>query len=657
MVTVLHEVYFGREPVEDMFNQLVKIREKFINLPFNMNFSIDPEVIKFNRIVEKTFGLVSYSLTIEKDVLWNAYTLPVETFMTSEEVAKLRKALLSSPTGFKFNKNMARLSTITIMTSGIFYSKEITNEELMAVLLHEIGHSFFEAVVYGGICDSGKGILSVINKVNEIIKEKMKNREDVSDTEVSFIMDNLSLKIRNIKNSIIRLVSRKRRGIIKESMEDNLRNRNRIGYTNEKFADMFASMYGFGPYNQTFLLKVENVQVNDYYKFSGVKTPGIIGTFIKVQTKYISDALLYIANIADVHPNTLARCKTQIEYLKKEVAKESIDPKLKLILIAQIDELNKAIEEYVNFPKDEDSMRIQRLFYSKLYEKFGGDRREQDTDNNALFDLVDNRYTNAPHEAAHLLRSMNEAMEYVSEALGAMAAIGLGTAAGAALGAGAALSPGMKNPKKEAEKNHEITMALNPILSKHLEGTITNVENTLRKVIEDDAISYLSTSTAINKDSVKKRKGKFVFDGKIATISIGNIIAKFGISKDADHYKQGEGFILDANVENENEALKHLKERYAKVVREVNIVNGKIGANTKDNLHLYVSNGKDGSDNIVSTKSGSYGSASIVAPTAYVMLNIVFNDEDQMYDTDDATKSVKKMQRVKVKDSDMEDDD
>ena len=37
-------------------------------------------------------------------------------------------------------------------------------------------------------------------------------------------------------------------------------------------------------------------------------------------------------------------------------------------------------------------MRVIRLYYIKLYEKFGGDRREQDADNDALFGTIDDRY-------------------------------------------------------------------------------------------------------------------------------------------------------------------------------------------------------------------------------------------------------------------------
>ena len=48
--------------------------------------------------------------------------------------------------------------------------------------------------------------------------------------------------------------------------------------------------------------------------------------------------------------------------------------------------------EDINFPKDQDNIRIIRTYYSLLYKKFGGDRREKIADNDALFDYIDTRY-------------------------------------------------------------------------------------------------------------------------------------------------------------------------------------------------------------------------------------------------------------------------
>ena len=106
----------------------------------------------------------------------------------------------------------------------------------------------------------------------------------------------------------------------------------------------------------------------------------------------LKNFLNYVLNVQDEHPGDLARIKTSVDYLKREISKEGLDPKIKKELVAELNKLNKLIDDYINFPKDKDAMRIIRLYYTMLYKKFGGDRREQDTDNDALFDAIDDRF-------------------------------------------------------------------------------------------------------------------------------------------------------------------------------------------------------------------------------------------------------------------------
>ena len=70
---------------------------------------------------------------------------------------------------------------------------------------------------------------------------------------------------------------------------------------------------------------------------------------------YISDMFAFMSGVKDEHPDDLARIKVSVEYLKKEISREGIDPKLKSKLINQMDELNRIIDEFLNFPKDKDN--------------------------------------------------------------------------------------------------------------------------------------------------------------------------------------------------------------------------------------------------------------------------------------------------------------
>jgi hypothetical protein len=173
-------------------------------------------------------------------------------------------------------------------------------------------------------------------------------------------------------------------------MYDNMK-KTRIEYTDEKFADSFAVMYGYGEELHSGMSKFEKWFLDNANIKPQSRNSAIIAfkTFINM-TK---DMFTYIKdNYEDEHPNDLTRIKVSIDYLKRELAKESLDPKVKLEIIKQIENMQKLIDDYINFPKDEDSIAIRRAYYRELYKRFGGDRREQDTDNKALFDTIDKRF-------------------------------------------------------------------------------------------------------------------------------------------------------------------------------------------------------------------------------------------------------------------------
>jgi len=167
--------------------------------------------------------------------------------------------------------------------------------------------------------------------------------------------------------------------------------KSRIAYTNEKFADTFAAMYGYGEEAHSIDIKIFQHVYKDIF---GVKQYSHLQEIFKMYKLYLKDLLAYTFNIQDEHPAELARIKTTADYIRKELGKEALDPKLKRELLGELDKVNELIRQYIEYPKDEDSMRILRLYHIKLYEKFGGDRRESDTDNDALFDTIDNRYGN-----------------------------------------------------------------------------------------------------------------------------------------------------------------------------------------------------------------------------------------------------------------------
>ena len=362
-------------------------------------------------MVEKLFGFSSFALNISPDQTINAYTWGATVFKSKEELKRMINSLkASATTGFYHDSSSGLVTGICTLNMGLINNDNFTDEEVIACILHEIGHNFFQAVtdkdcVYSLTFKIIK-ILSEVNKKinNNIINTKEINyniiKQDIDNIVKSFDLmgqlNNLFSKVKNRLFTIPHAISNTAKNVMKyvsskffrESMEDNMR-RTRYSYTNEKFADSFAVMYGYGIELHSFLQKISAY----YMKELNVKeSRNSVIIAYKVFDYMLKDAILYMMNLMDEHPKNLARIKVSIEYVKRELAKEGLDPKVKLELMNQVNEMQKLIDDYINFPKDEDNIAVRRAYYRELYKKFGGDRREQDTDNEALFNTIDKRF-------------------------------------------------------------------------------------------------------------------------------------------------------------------------------------------------------------------------------------------------------------------------
>ena len=373
---ILNELYIGKTPIIPLQNQFSIIRNKIKGKSFSNSINTDKDILKFNRMVEKLFGFNSFALNISPDQTINAYTFGTHTFRSKEEVRKMITSLKASNNGFYHDASNGIVNGICTLNIGLINCDNISDDEIIACILHEIGHNFFEAVtdkdcVYSLVFNILKILRDINIKINNNIssgKEMTLDaiKSDVDDTIQFFDkfgqLNNLFVKIKNNIFSIPHAISSTARS---------------------------AVMYGYGPELHSFLRKIEEY----YIKMYNIKqTRNTVIVAFKVFKALLIDSILYTLNIMDPHPNDLARIKVSIEYLKRELAKESLDPKVKIQLLQQVEEMQKLIDDYINFPKDEDNIAIIRAYYRELYKRFGGDRREQDTDNKALFDTIDKRF-------------------------------------------------------------------------------------------------------------------------------------------------------------------------------------------------------------------------------------------------------------------------
>lgn len=168
---VLNEIYFGPIPqllvMEELFDKL-KLSYKKINIDKNpkqyRQLINDPILKKIGKQVCEGFGFKDVYITISKDEYINAYTIgiPVDDKGNSYDenevpfnYERLVGTIKITNSGFKIETKKFGLNMLICLTLGILFKPVITTKELMAVLLHEIGHTFSK-VIYNKKLLSGR---------------------------------------------------------------------------------------------------------------------------------------------------------------------------------------------------------------------------------------------------------------------------------------------------------------------------------------------------------------------------------------------------------------------------------------------------------------------------------------------------------------------
>lgn len=429
--TIINEAYFGSKPIEKIQTQLTKARVKYLNQYFQKakyakNINIDPDMIQLNRCFEEAFGFKSFALYIYSSTIENACTVPVSFRIDSG--FNISRALQSSKSkGYYYNKD-AEFSTMVMMSTGIFCNPDITDREVVAIILHEIGHNFTSAIdhvsnllvlptrllytiaalmnymtliedpdKYVKQVISGTNVtLSAYNKINDKINKNapwFKEGAHIFGKYVSILRD-LGIEILTFLNNISTL-SNPLIGIattlitkISQITPFTFFNVYK-GYRDEKFADAFATSYGYGPDLATGLDKLGNHGSGLFANqmFNDFPLIGTILNLYKIPTQTIS-------YLFDAHPKTLARINNQLDYCKMELDNADLDPKMEKELRKNIKEIDSYIQKVYN-GVDKTKVDFNDAFYYKkiyaywLLKMCGGDIREKQNPTKDIYDAME----------------------------------------------------------------------------------------------------------------------------------------------------------------------------------------------------------------------------------------------------------------------------
>ena len=300
-MNILNEVYFGKvialQQLEDTLDQL---RNKYSanwrdDIPrLYRVINRDPLVQeKMPKYIREQFGFGEVIVTITNSTELNASTLGLMAdkngvgYLDDMKPIQLKDVIITTSEGIRYDNKKISPTILILISMGLLFSNQISTQELMAALLHEIGHSFSKAF---------------------LASDKFNQRID------------------------------------------------------ERFADSFATMYGYGPELNTVLTKIS---VNKQYEgIENLRHIPIVNIFVGLNN--IRSSVMDRGVRGLDHPSIQRRMDNTITQLEYDLNRAELSPKKKKEIQAMLDKAKADMNRfYDESPYASDS--IYR-FYMKNVE-------------------------------------------------------------------------------------------------------------------------------------------------------------------------------------------------------------------------------------------------------------------------------------------------
>ena len=417
---LLNEVYIGEtKQLIEAEKYLSKFRQRYMgNILSTIKYYKDKDLIKCTEILQDFFGFGCLSFRIVQSDIINAFTFPIDLRVDSDVLP--HKTVSASSSGFKLNKQRDYAGFIFV-TSGLMFNEKYTDGEVMAAVLHEIGHNFFlslnpSMIPFNSVINVAQLLEFFHGRIDyKIFNDGMKIRQAITDyldknpSIITTIRDNLlffvalmkfaSSKASNVINVLtLGIATLYTSGLLVVSKI--LRNPASFlfmpyFYRHEKNADNFATIYGYGEELSSFLAKLESLKTNNNSRLilAMTKVP-----FLSALYSINTSIGYFLISFIDPHPNAITRINDQLALLKREVDKEDISPKMKKRIKQDIIACEKQIDKATSIDNDEDIADIGNRLYSKIVQDLMKGRQFKDYlfnfNQNKKFDTYDKIFKN-----------------------------------------------------------------------------------------------------------------------------------------------------------------------------------------------------------------------------------------------------------------------
>lgn len=403
---MLDEAYYGKTPdLLKIEKKIGEIRQKYSHNPSKVNTSKEREELE--KLFCETFGFEECQFTVDMSGLPNACTIPISI----TDFGSSDKLISTSSSGIKFKKEAKAYVFITI-TKGLLFSFDYTDGEIVAVLMHEVGHNF-----QGALSPNNRTIRNVYNiiawifspievilyvplrdKYSHLIKRVRSDNPDIVNAYYGF--KNIVMTIAGAGFTVLGIIanfsmlmnpiavlSKIPQRILKK-IYGSLFSFIPLKYRDESIADAFSSAYGYGPELASAFQKMKRAS-------NGIIADKIYrDSFVGAYFDLMTIPYKIISNIFDPHPNTIARLYNQYDLLEKELLNGNLNPKMR----AQVKKDLEGIKEMMDAFLD---MEDQGYFFSNALDKVlldfcNGDIRNVFARKTASdFDKIDKMYRDA----------------------------------------------------------------------------------------------------------------------------------------------------------------------------------------------------------------------------------------------------------------------
>ena len=412
----INEVYIGKTPeLIAIEKQLDVFRNKYMKDSSikgslaKANCNSDLDLLKINRALEDYFGFGCLSITVLSNIHPNAFTISLSSRYDVAESITMN--LRTSKKGYKFNKS-ADYSAIIVVYDSIMFNPHFTTSEVMAVILHEIGHNFnmvlegrhglftrayvitnfFIAcmnfnVLY--LAATNNTIIGAMNKFEQQIQTNHKFSAAVMNysiytlelvkqlKEFPFILtkiltlgaSHVILLLFNLLNTILFRPA----NMILQPM----------AYAHEREADNFATMYGYGPETVSLQNKFSSSTFDDTMK----QLP-LVGNIYALNI-FLAELLI---NPIDPHPMDGNRMQDQLDLLKHEVKKQDLDPKMRKQILADIKVCESQLDKLRDTTKGIKDPDLVKHAYWRLCYKLFNNRTLKDMFMSLILGSPDHRF-------------------------------------------------------------------------------------------------------------------------------------------------------------------------------------------------------------------------------------------------------------------------